>query len=369
VTKGFRFARHRKSLLASYSTEVSSAAFVYLYSLLSLTILFSMPRATNAVSTEFSRERNRIHARRTRQRKKEHTNHLQSLADELKDEQLRLKQIITEKNTANILLGLFSKSSSNGDDATNSDDPRIDELLLRPTEDIPNASLMSEILPPLILPGQHASKKMKEAAPLDGIDYDLLGKDRSQCSSHELEQIRRERNRMHAKRTRDRKRLFMGSMMEVCKALEEENDVLRAHLRTIDPDHKEFEREPTRTATVLLTTTIKPSKKKITPKTTLDESTLISASETSTPAHSPNLVPLATLSTAEYLNLNTAIATPIPNSCPLIQGALLSSLLEAALLEETNRKRPCPTVSSDDSNDDEASAPSGATKRARIVEL
>jgi len=36
--------------------------------------------------TVLSRERNRMHARKTRQRKKEHMMHLQARADQLKDE-------------------------------------------------------------------------------------------------------------------------------------------------------------------------------------------------------------------------------------------------------------------------------------------
>jgi len=44
------------------------------------------------------------------------------------------------------------------------------------------------------------------AGPVDDIDYELLSKDRSQCTPAELDQIRRERNRMHARRSRERKR-------------------------------------------------------------------------------------------------------------------------------------------------------------------
>jgi hypothetical protein len=45
--------------------------------------------------------------------------------------------------------------------------------------------------------------------PDDGIDYALLSRDRNKCTPAELDQIRRERNRMHAKRTRDRKKIFV----------------------------------------------------------------------------------------------------------------------------------------------------------------
>lgn len=180
-----------------------------------------------------SRERNRIHARKTRQRKKEQMQNLQNRASKLKDEQLILKQTINEKNTASILANLFSKDASD----QRIEDPRVEELLRRPASEIPDPSKLPE-LPALILPGQHNSKKhkasedraSKEDLPDDGIDYELLGKDRSKCTPAELDQIRRERNRMHAKRTRDRKRLFMEEMAEMCKQLEEENVLLQYHL-------------------------------------------------------------------------------------------------------------------------------------------
>jgi hypothetical protein len=195
----------------------------------------------NYRTTVASRERNRIHARKTRQRKKDQMQNLQGRADELKEEQIHLRQRINEKHTASILIGLFSKDSQ----AQKSDeDPLIEELLRRPVEEIPAADKISE-LPALILPGQHASTKVKATSavakknelPDDGIDYDLLGKDRSKCTPKELDQIRRERNRMHAKRTRDRKRLFMEEMAEMCRKLEEENDLLHSHLEIIDPEH------------------------------------------------------------------------------------------------------------------------------------
>eukprot|EP00956_Cyclotella_meneghiniana_P015435 scaffold23667_cov71-Cyclotella_meneghiniana.AAC.3 len=213
-----------------------------------------------------SRERNRMHARKTRQRKKEHMQKLQNRADALKLEQIRLRQAVNEKNTASILVGLFQQQQamceSNANDGGMCEedgmDPRVEALLKRPVEDIPDASKIPE-LPALILPGQHSHKKankgddstnnqdsssyqksshhaaapdaiMSEAEALDGIDYQLLGKDRSSCSPAELDKIRRERNRMHAKRTRDRKRIFMEEMEVMIRQLEEENAILQDHV-------------------------------------------------------------------------------------------------------------------------------------------
>lgn len=171
---------------------------------------------------------------------------LQTKADELKAEQLKLKQIINEKNTATILVRLFAEGSQ-PDTASHDEDPLVESVLRRPQEEIPDASTIPE-LPALILPGQHASKKIRANMQnssesfncdlsLDGIDYELLGRDRSQCTTDELDLIRRERNRMHAKRTRDRKRIFTEKLAEICRQLEEENTLLHLHLKKIDPDY------------------------------------------------------------------------------------------------------------------------------------
>jgi hypothetical protein len=244
-----------------------------------------------------SRERNRVHAQRTRQRKKEQMMTLQNRAAELKVEQIGLRQTINEKNTATILVDLFAMASSSSkrttrmeDSTDHEDDPQVEALLKRPISEIPDASQIPE-LPALILPGQHASKKMKAQSqqkmienssaadcrhgpvvitscvmlddpsfslPISGssnnsnndgedgnedgshcnIDYELLGRDRSQCSPAELDLIRRERNRMHAKRTRDRKRLFTEQLAIMCRRLEDENLLLHGHLEKIDPDYK-----------------------------------------------------------------------------------------------------------------------------------
>lgn len=209
-----------------------------------------------------SRERNRMHARKTRQRKKEHMQKLQNRADELKLEQIRLKQSINEKNTANILVRLFQTGEDGASATDTSDedgaavamvDPQVEVLLKRSTEEIPDASNIPE-LPALILPGQHTKRKSSSSdgaagkststdegattpegeAEEDGIDYALLGKDRGSCTPAELDQIRRERNRMHAKRTRDRKRIFMEEMETMIKQLEDENALLQAHMNKLN---------------------------------------------------------------------------------------------------------------------------------------
>ncbi len=232
-----------------------------------------------------------MHARKTRQRKKEHSQILQGRADELKQEQLRLRQVINEKHTAKILVGLFATNSVPNNTM---DDPKIEELLRRPVDEIPDASKIPE-LPALILPGHHNSKRgrastssaewieviqeQKHAAqtpdnlhglPDDGIDYELLGKDRSKCTPQELDKIRRERNRMHAKRTRDRKRKFMEEMEELIKSLEIENEMLVNYLGKMDV----HETAPVTTATEPSPAVVSPSL----PSTATDSSLASSSS-------------------------------------------------------------------------------------------
>jgi hypothetical protein len=207
-----------------------------------LTIIFPFPNITmncllSACSylddeKTYSRERNKMHARKTRQRKKEQMKTLEKQVEVLKLKQVDLKGLIEEKNTANILVELYSKTK---EDST-SMDPRIEELLKRKTEDIPDSTKVPE-LPALILPGHHSNRRGEENAvaeyPNDGIDYELLAKDRATCNQSELDRIRRERNRMHAKRTRDRKRIFVEEMESIIKELERENKLLRDHFVSI----------------------------------------------------------------------------------------------------------------------------------------
>ncbi|CAM9596209.1 unnamed protein product, partial [Phaeothamnion confervicola] len=65
-------------------------------------------RLTSEERLQRSRERNRIHARKTRQRKKAQIQSLQGRAEELRDEQRRLRQALKERKTASILLVMSS---------------------------------------------------------------------------------------------------------------------------------------------------------------------------------------------------------------------------------------------------------------------
>merc|ERR1719469_1659373 len=193
---------------------------------------------------------------------------LQQHIDELRSEQVKLKQVINEKSTANILLDMCGGA---GDEELipeqKLDDPEVDQLLKRSAADIPTVP-KTNVLPALILPRQgkkgktqavdyvEENKLIELTSPMlhaqggnkDDINYELLGKDRSACTAVELDKIRRERNRMHAKRTRDRKRILMEEMQGVIKRLEGENQKLKEYAGTMSGPHS-IESSPISTST------------------------------------------------------------------------------------------------------------------------
>merc|ERR1719232_111699 len=56
-------------------------------------------------------------------------------------------------------------------------------------------------------------------------------------TASQLEEIRKERNRLHAKRTRDKKRVYIKEMKSLKMLLERENHILREHVEMLR-DHK-----------------------------------------------------------------------------------------------------------------------------------
>lgn len=62
---------------------------------------------------------------------------------------------------------------------------------------------------------------------IDENDRKLLMKDRSACTTQELESIRRERNRIHAKKTRLRKKRMLQQLENTISALDDEVSRLR----------------------------------------------------------------------------------------------------------------------------------------------
>lgn len=228
-----------------------------------------------------SRERNQIHARKTRQRKKAQLQLLMNRSADLQAEQQRLRQAITDRRTASILLGMSGSEDVNLDDqedetashenrpafATISQDmPRGGMLAALESDDTAESGgkgnggngsddLSSETTAGTSCSMSSSGRTSSEANSSDGAIggtegdvaekprvgnpgdterlLELSQKTRSECTPEELEQIRRERNRMHAKRTRDRKKLHLEATEGMIARLEQENRKLRESMKVM----------------------------------------------------------------------------------------------------------------------------------------
>lgn len=159
------------------------------------------------------RERNRVHARNTRERKRLQMDALQQRIQELANEKIRLKESMPETSVASILMSLSSAPASSQPAPLSNfelDDPALDDI------SVTMEKIRSQV-----------SATLSEDDELDVKDKGLLSKDKSACSSHELDIIRRERNRMHAKKTRMRKKKMLLEMEAIIERLEKEIQELR----------------------------------------------------------------------------------------------------------------------------------------------
>uniref|UniRef100_A0A6U4EDR0 BZIP domain-containing protein n=2 Tax=Phaeomonas parva TaxID=124430 RepID=A0A6U4EDR0_9STRA len=162
-----------------------------------------------------------MHARKTRQRKKQQMKELQARIDKLKHEGTLLRQHIFDRYTANVLLVMSGKA----DRSETSQLSKLEEVMDR--EGINCLLGAASALQPRL--EMTADGKLKETAPDEDKDY--KPRRRGKYTPEERDRVRRERNRMHAKRTRDRKKLFLEESENLIFKMEEENVQMRRYLR------------------------------------------------------------------------------------------------------------------------------------------
>mmetsp|Transcript_22854 Transcript_22854/g.47697 ORF Transcript_22854/g.47697 Transcript_22854/m.47697 type:complete len:273 (-) Transcript_22854:355-1173(-) len=192
-----------------------------------------------------NRERNKEHARKTRVRKKEQLQALKARVNDLEEEGRCLKQSIQECSVASILLGLSSGTAGStdeqGDEKTSgaASSPsnfgaclaggKRKRFLSLDGEDPTPPPMELNIKGQITLVGGPGNEGKTQVNWKTGVYVDNKGK-RQQLTKSELEALRRERNRMHAKMTRDRKKCFIASLKRVISKLEDENQQLREDL-------------------------------------------------------------------------------------------------------------------------------------------
>lgn len=202
-----------------------------------------------------NRERNREHARKTRVRKKVQLQSLKERVNELEEEGMRLKQSIQECSVASILLGLSSGTAAAAAGGTGEQDEALSGVTSSPKsnfgaclaggkrkrflsldgEDPTPPPMELNIKGQITLVGGPGNEGKTNINWKTGVYVDDKGK-RQQLTKSELETLRRERNRMHAKMTRDRKKCFIASLKRVISKLEEENRQLRETLERSHAD-------------------------------------------------------------------------------------------------------------------------------------
>ena len=160
------------------------------------------------------RERNRKHARNTRERKKMQMDALQFRIQQLTEEKHMLNSA-NEVSVASILISLTGQDAATSDkesrDLLFGSSPRKNDLY--PREEMNKTFEKIQ---------NHVAAMLIDNDEFD-VNHALLRCDRSTCSTLELEKIRRERNRMHAKKTRLRKKKMLQEMEAIVLSLE--NDV------------------------------------------------------------------------------------------------------------------------------------------------
>lgn len=174
-----------------------------------------------------NRERNKIHAKKTRERKKMQTKAIQSRIQELLEEGKRLRQLVDERYTACSLLGLSRNVITSNETAV-----------------LPSSSICKDFL-----------SDIKSDKNFQILDQNVLALENTTCSPsnkrirrsgkyspQERELIRRERNRIHAKKTRDRKRNFLSVSEKIIEELENEEKSLKGYLLSLKLiSNEEFE--------------------------------------------------------------------------------------------------------------------------------
>lgn len=187
-----------------------------------------------------SRERNRLHAQRTRIRKRELLESLKERIEALQDEYELLKQAYDFHATAVSLLTLGDGSEHPcvhqldevGLHAEDKDDEQVDADKPHDEEDEEPSEhekgcVCHDKKAPIeactCVGSQLNANGKRPYAPTGGSN--LLG-----CSKEERERVRRERNRLHARRARLRKKLVLEKSQQAVHDLRERNDRLRSRL-------------------------------------------------------------------------------------------------------------------------------------------
>lgn len=168
------------------------------------------------------RERNKIHARHTREKKKLLYDDLLKKVTSLCDEKIRLINEKSEKSIANILMVLSGNPS---DGSANNLDVVDNRVVATKVNSGSISNAREETMKILGRIRSQVSTLLVEESDFDNSPK--LPRERSLCSATELEKLRRERNRLHAKKTRLRKKKMLSELEAFAATLHYEINILK----------------------------------------------------------------------------------------------------------------------------------------------
>eukprot|EP00607_Mallomonas_marina_P009533 CAMPEP_0182418472 /NCGR_PEP_ID=MMETSP1167-20130531/2894_1 /TAXON_ID=2988 /ORGANISM="Mallomonas Sp, Strain CCMP3275" /LENGTH=266 /DNA_ID=CAMNT_0024592691 /DNA_START=29 /DNA_END=826 /DNA_ORIENTATION=+ len=185
------------------------------------------------------RERNRFHAKNTRERKKVQMGTMQARLQSLITEKAQLSKEMLKTSVDDILLNMSDQSCSETHDT--SDENSSVEFVAQDTISLTN--MMSGVVKSLTENDDYTT-----SPECDSTYLHSLPKDKTELSTEQLETMRRERSRIHAKKTRLRKKKMIQEMENTMSKLEAEVLVLRNkanNKRSYSHDQKSQKRQRT----------------------------------------------------------------------------------------------------------------------------
>ena len=196
-------------------------------------------RLTTEERQQRSRERNRMHAKKTRQRKKAQMDAMGLRVEALEVEAKAFRSAVEERYTAFILLNMVACPAASPAAAATYEEappPSLAEIMETIGEG-PNSKAQRAAA---VVGGSDDGDNAEggHAAEGDGDEGDegdegaggKRTRRRGKYSQEERETIRRERNRMHAKKTRDRKKVFLEEAEQTIARMERINSKLRGFM-------------------------------------------------------------------------------------------------------------------------------------------
>lgn len=196
------------------------------------------------------RHRNRTHARRTRLRKKAQLNALQTKIKTLKEENIALKQTVEECGIASILIGLSNAVCGKESQKNYVDSRMLKNICQESKQTRERFTKLSSQLG--LVTKKKKSSYDDEEYNITPVKLDVKGQtalvgsgkgksfvnwktgfyidkngDWQQLNAAELDNLRRERNRIYAKMTRDRRKCFISNLEKSIEDLERDNRRMR----------------------------------------------------------------------------------------------------------------------------------------------